>query len=215
MHKHDAFTPDMPCELFDIGTDALTHVVLSLSHVQWARLACVCRVFRAVVGQARGACTHADQSTLQLDRHSLCLGRPLGLGALSWSLGLRSLVLRGLPGIDDVQLHCLSPLHHLHSLDVASTWVTSHGLRALHSMQSLRALDITFCPLVGYSAVLDLRHHCPDLSLIRRQPQWLDGHFDTPWGEVHTYYPCGAFSFSRGAESEGWNGGVSVVMLEG
>ena len=190
------------CSLVDLGGDPLSHVLVSLSHVEWARLACVSRVFRAAVGDVRASCTHADASALQLN--TILRSRTLGESVLNCVRGLRSLGLRGQDGIDDVQLGSLTVLQQLHSLDIASTEVTSRGLRNLWSLQSLRELDLTFCPTVSYSAVLQLRRHCPNLRLIRRQPEWLDGHFETPWGEVHTYYPCGAFSFSREVESEGW-----------
>ena len=191
-----------PCTILDLGTDILPRVVLSCSHVDWARLAPVCRVFRTLVSDARAACSHASPSTLQLTAPVLC--RPLGQGLLSCVLGLRTLALGGQAGIDDVQLQSFTVLQQLHSLDVSATAVTSRGLRSLYSMRSLQQLDITFCPIISYSAVLNLRQHCPNLKLIRRQPEWLDGHFETPWGEVHSYYPCGAFSFSRDVESKGW-----------
>jgi hypothetical protein len=193
---------DAPRTLLDLGTDVLPGVVQSLSHVDWARLAPVCRVFRSLVADARAACSHASPSTLQLT--APVLSRPLGQGLLSCVLGLRTLALGGQAGINDAQLQSLTVLQQLHSLDVSATEVTTSGLRCLYSMHSLQELDITFCAVVSYSAVLLLRRHCPNLQLIRRQPKWLDGHFETPWGEVHTYYPCGAFSFSRQLESEGW-----------
>ena len=44
----------------------------------------------------------------------------------------------------DFQLRGLSVLKQLYSLHIASTKVTTGGLRSLWSMQSLRELDITF-----------------------------------------------------------------------
>jgi len=193
---------DASCTLLNLGTDVLPRVVLSLSHVDWARLAPVSRVFRSIVADARAACSHASPSTLQLT--APVLSRSLGQGLFSRVLGLRTLALSGQAGIDDAQLQSLTVLQQLHSLDISATQVTSRGLQSLYSMQGLQQLDITFCPVVSYSAVLLLRRHCPNLRLIRRQPKWLDGHFETPWGELHSYYPCGAFSFSRQVESEGW-----------
>ena len=193
---------DASCTLLNLGADVLPRVVLSLSHVDWARLAPVSRVFRSIVADARAACSHASPSTLQLT--APVLSRSLGQGLFSCVLGLRTLALSGQAGIDDAQLQSLTVLQQLHSLDISATQVTSRGLQSLYSMQELQQLDITFCPVVSYSAVLLLRRHCPNLRLIRRQPKWLDGHFETPWGELHSYYPCGAFSFSRQVESEGW-----------
>ena len=201
-------------KLVDLPADVLARVARSLLWGDWARLACVSRAFRDVVADARAACFHADASTLQLsilsekralnNQASFYFFYTIGWHVLRWSHGLQSLVLCGVLDIDDYQLHFFALLKQLHSLDIASTKVTSRGLRSLWSMQSLRELDITFCPIVSYGAVLDLRQQCPDLRLIRRQPRWLDGHFETPWGEIRTHYPCGAFSFSSVAESVGW-----------
>lgn len=58
--------------------------------------------------------------------------------------------------------------------------------------------------MVSYAAVLSLRAARPELQLVRRLPWWMVGHFETPWGEVHTYYPCGAFSFGRGVQDTGF-----------
>ena len=38
---------------------------------------------------------------------------------------------------------------------------------------------------------------------VRRIPSWLCGHFRCPWGELHSYYPDGSFSFSRDTQSKG------------
>ena len=101
----DAPTPDSPCKLVDLGTDVLTQVVLSLSHVQWAHLAPVCRVLRAVVADARAACAHAEPATLQLT--APVLSRTLGDGLLSRVLGLRSLALRGVAAaLGGAPVHC-------------------------------------------------------------------------------------------------------------
>jgi hypothetical protein len=99
---------------------------------------------------------------------------------------------------------------------------------------SLKYVDITFCPMTDYGAVLLLRgvhpfqllsgdssntsQSChnqlnarpesfnPRPVMVRRQPQCLDGHFHCPWQaeEIHTYYPDGSFAFSRETESKGW-----------
>jgi len=80
---------------------------------------------------------------------------------------------------------------------------------------------------VGYVVVLEAMRRCPRLRLLRRQPEWMDGTFLTPWGEEHnllrgrrvsratadlvddasqehTYYADGSFQFSRASESRGW-----------
>ena len=188
--------------LVDLGSDVLAQVTNSLTHLDWARLAQVCRVFHSAVDDARSRCNHANVDTLHLTSPFI-LSYTLGQCALRSTLNLHSLVLRGI-AIDDNQLDSLTHLKQLQILNIASTDVTSLGLRCLWSLQSLIELDLTFCPYVSYNSVLELRQHCPNLKLIRRQPKWLDGVFVTPWGEIHTYYPCGAFSFTREVNSEGW-----------
>ena len=188
--------------LVDLGSDVLAQITNSLTHKEWARLAQVCRAFHSAVEEARARCTHANVDTLQLTSPFI-LSYTIGHFVLRSTLNLRSLILRG-TAIDDSQLDSLTHLKQLQTLDIASTDVTSLGLRCLWSLQSLNELDLTFCPYVSYSSVLELRQHCPNLKMIRRQPKWLDGVFVTPWDEIHTYYPCGAFSFTREVNSEGW-----------
>lgn len=188
--------------LVDLGSDVLAQVTNSLTHLEWAHLAQVCRNFHSAVDDARSRCTHANVDTLQLTSPFI-LSYNLGRCVLRSTLNLRSLVLRG-TAIDDSQLDSLTHLKQLQALDISSTDVTSLGLRCLWSLQFLNELNLTFCPYVSYNSVLELREHCPNLKLIRRQPKWLDGVFVTPWGEIHTYFPCGAFSFTREVNSEGW-----------
>lgn len=99
-------------------------------------------------------------------------------------------------------------------------------------LQQLQVLDITFCNLVSYACTLKLRRgdsgslsplavnntrSLPNLKVIRRQPEWLDGHFETPFDgaiqnpdgsrhrpEIHTYYADGAFTFNRNHQSHGF-----------
>ena len=61
---------------------------------------------------------------------------------------------------------------------------TTKGIRerlAPAGCAALEAIDLTFCELVGYTAVIALRNSCPKLRLIRRQPEWMDGAITTPW----------------------------------
>ena len=103
---------------------------------------------------------------------------------------------------DEILSSALVPsVPQLEELNLSETAVTTRGVLALRGLSRLTALDLTYCPLVSYAAVMALRDASPRLALIRRQPPWLDGHFDTPWGETHTYYPCGAFSFTRATEA--------------
>lgn len=62
------------------------------------------------------------------------------------------------------------------------------------------------CSSDPYGSVYWLRKHALAGSqlLVRRQPAWLDGIFECPWGEQHTYWPDGSFSFDRSREAKGW-----------
>lgn len=127
-------------------------------------------------------------------------------GALRPLSGLRELSLKGLRGcVDSILSGIIAPnLPQLSMLDLRETAVATRGVNSLKRLQLLTSLDLTFCPLVSYAAVIALREASPRQLLIRRQPAWLDGHYETPWGETHTYYPCGAFEFMRGTQAKGW-----------
>jgi hypothetical protein len=129
-------------------------------------------------------------------------------------VGLQSLFLRGLRRVDDavVSSQIVPNLPQLRVLDLSETAVATRGVLSLQALKSLESLNITFCYMVSYTAVTVLRASCPRLTLIRRQPEWLDGHFITPWGETHTYFPCGAFSFGRETISKGW---VAQIRQQG
>ena len=104
-----------------------------------------------------------------------------------------------------------------------SLLVTDLGLQSIANSKScqrnLEVLDITYCSNVTYGGTLPLREKLTNLKLLRRQPEWLDGKFYTPFAggrsrrnteedeeppEVHTYYPDGSFSFSRNSQSTGF-----------
>jgi len=107
--------------------------------------------------------------------------------------------------------------------------VTDLGLEYLSRSScrdTLQVVDITYCRNTTYQGTFPLRKRLTSLRLLRRQPEWLDGHFLTPFGgggkaeaddddddleiinnnndddddhkrQIHTYYPDGTFSFSR------------------
>ena len=123
---------------------------------------------------------------------------------------LRVLNLSGLQEyMDDLACQCLrdAAVPTLQELDISSCpGVTNLGVYILFTRGPLRTslqyLDITFTS-TNYSVVLKLRAIRPDLT-IRRQPKWLDGHFQCPWSEVHTYHADGSFTFTRDRESKGF-----------
>lgn len=93
--------------------------------------------------------------------------------------------------------------------------ITNTGLQEIaDGCPNLSFVDITFCPLTNYGSILILRGDpgpevetfTPRSVVVRRQLPWQDGHFHCPWEppEIHTYYPCGTFEFSREMESKGW-----------
>ena len=103
---------------------------------------------------------------------------------------------------------------NLQSLRIRSCdGVTDVGLDALSrstSAASLRYIDISFCINTSYKGTFCLRDRLPNLEVLRRQPEWLDGQFETPFAgavdevEVHVYYADGSFSFNRQSESNGF-----------
>ena len=220
--------------LLDLTLEILAHALSSLARIELARAACTCRALHAAAAEVYKATRTANVQFLGLShslrprmalfkqpefRLRVLTGRDRTvdnswgarrIASLTGSLGpLRSLLelsLKGLRGVDDeVVMGLLAPnLPQLRHLDLSETAVATRGAISLKALSSLTSLDITFCPLVSYAAVIVLREACPRLRHLRRLPKWLEGHFETPWGEVHTYYPCGAFEFERGMQSTGW-----------
>ena len=104
------------------------------------------------------------------------------------------------------QLPVLQELSMVESLDVYDSGLATLG----HSdtrRQHLRSIDITFCTNITYETTLQLRLRLlhPDV-VIRRQPVWMDGHFETPFENdgLHTYWADGSFSFQRAEASCGF-----------
>ena len=66
--------------------------------------------------------------------------------------------------------------------------------------RTLRYIDITECSCISYFVTILLREQLqhPDL-IIRRIPQWMEGHYDTayPNDGIHTYYADGSFLYDR------------------
>jgi len=100
------------------------------------------------------------------------------------------------------------------ALDLSqSLALTNEGVRALFSQTSgrgegawrqLRVLDLSFCARTTYELVLELRHTFSPPLIVQRLPHWLQGKFETPWGEQHTYFADGSFSFDRHNQAAGY-----------
>lgn len=228
--------------LLDLSNDLLSTIVSHLTHFdRHQTIRCTCTLLRSAVSESALACTVADVATLGarsnelIDRrvsycartepdniarieHIFMPTKPHGnlifiTSILRPLINLESLSLCGLQGFNTAAAEMIAKsLPSLRTLDLSETTVATRGVVALRALPALEELQIVYCPLVCYAAVLALRaaSASPRLRLIRRQPRWLDGHFDTPWGEVHTYWPCGAFYFAaaeapqRRGESKGY-----------
>ena len=74
--------------------------------------------------------------------------------------------------------------------------------------KTLEEIDISFCHRTSYDDTFCLRDKCTNLKVLRRQPSWMDGKFQTPFSEdeveVHTYWPDGSFEFTRSTQSSGF-----------
>jgi hypothetical protein len=93
---------------------------------------------------------------------------------------------------------------------VGSKSVTDSGLHAwCHNDNPCRPsfleyIDLTFCSGTSYAGTFTLREAYPAI-IIRRQPEWMDGHFVTPFDNdgLHTYWCDGSFQFEREQQSCG------------
>ena len=216
-----------PAHLLDLMYDLLLLCLTGLTHIEILRASRTCRYFNKAAGAKFAACRSADVCTLGFAYvHGLVSFRrflsEIGVSRVRWLIGnegipfekdalhvtslmfrplsgLAELSLRGLSGVsDEVVSAALVPnLPTLCVLDLSETCVATAGVLSLGALPQLHSLDITYCALVSYAAVVALRETSGSLraGIIRRQPCWLDGHFETPWGEEHTYWPCGAFAF--------------------
>ena len=113
----------------------------------------------------------------------------------------------------------------LRSCDMVSDFGLDCISRSVAAVDALQVVDITFCHQTTYGGTFCLRDRVNNLKILRRQPEWLDGRFETPFGaasasasangghssggEIHTYYCDGAFQFNRDSQS---NGFVTVLF---
>lgn len=220
-----------PPHILDLG-DTLPLALVGLSHCQLVHVYCTCKEFRNAVKDVWSATKRTGVKDLGVS--SLCLS-PMNWTDRAMHLmerndpaerrlqvmlrtlrNLLDLSLAGLRGLSTETAEAIAHLPQLQRLNVSSTTISNDGVHGLSGLSAtLAEVDLTYCPLVSYASVLRLRDTCPKLRMIRRQPSWLDGHYETPWGEVHTYYPCGAFLFEcphRPTAEIGW---VAQYRLRG
>ena len=220
--------------LLDLSLELLPLALLDLTHRDLARVDRVCSALRIAVGEVRRVCERLNIEDIGLTPYDITLvplGSPLRVNCIAPIAGkddphdrvpallsgiihrsltnLLELRLAGLAGLTDTCISSeLTPrlmhLPRLCVLDLSSTAVGTLGVMSLRTLTSLQELHLIHCPMVSYTAVLCLRTSCPRLRLIRRLPVWACGTFETPWGEEHTYWPCGAFSFRRAIQSTGF-----------
>lgn len=97
-----------------------------------------------------------------------------------------------------------------HLFMAKSMRITDEGLDSLtrNSLrcQTLESIDISYCRNTTYAGTFVLRDKLKALQLLRRQPQWMDGRYETPFenDHLHTYWPDGTFSFSRETLNSGY-----------
>jgi hypothetical protein len=108
------------------------------------------------------------------------------------------------------QLQRISMKRSLGVTDVGLEHLSRHNQGGNGGLQEI---DITYCRKTTYAGTFPLRQRlAKSLKLLRRQPEWLDGQFYTPFGdaaeghqvEIHTYWPDGSFSFNRNSQSNGF-----------
>ena len=162
--------------LSDIGSRAMAN---------WSQAAAVSRVFHRLVHSLRQSCEVATEEELGLEATGPAL--VCRLSSLRMLPNLCVLKLRALPLTDADVAVVASHCPKLRSLDLSScSMVGDVGARHVSGLAALESIDLTFCNLVSYSSVVLLRERCPALRLVRRQPEWCDGQFETPWGEVRS-----------------------------
>jgi hypothetical protein len=107
---------------------------------------------------------------------------------------------------------------------VSSEAVTSQGFMSLteesadddffvkYRQPNLRYIDITFSPRISYESTLLVRARLQNGVVIRRQPSWMDGRFETNFDNdgIHSYWADGSFSYEREGASSGY---VDEVFL--
>jgi hypothetical protein len=203
-----AVSSSAPCTLFSLPESLLVELLEIVSVIDGRSALITCKTLKQAardVEARRVALTllaNLDCRRIVRDNGALLcnLNRLQRLDTGTWATGeLLQIIGRN---------ELLPELQHLAM--VGSVGVDDDGLRAIAQgearRENLRSIDITFCQNTSYQVTVWLRENLPNLSLIRRQPEWMDGRFETPFENdgIHTYYADGSFSFERQEWSQGW-----------
>jgi hypothetical protein len=105
----------------------------------------------------------------------------------------------------DARIPSLQAIYMVESLNISDTGLHSLSF-ARACAESLEEIDITYCQNTSYAGTFCVRDNFPNLRLIRRQPKWMDGRYETPFPNdgLHTYYADGSFEFERQTQSCGF-----------
>ena len=155
--------------------------------------------------------TKEEKHALFLSQSNVSSGRLRGMFSTDLSAAVTTLNLDNCISDQFLQVAMidLQLFPNLEKIRMRHCKVTDVGLQYLSQSLSatrnnLKTVDIAFTDTT-YDGTFVLRDNIPSLQLIRRQPEWLDGQFHTPFnGEIHTYYADGSFSFDREFQSNGF-----------
>ena len=210
--------PACTTSLVLLPMELLSEIIARGTPRDHSRCVCVCSCMQRAVIAHRHALVVANGQMLGLGVDTADAQMPLGL-ALRGLVNLRELHLRhtlsskqahtvfwasGLqagptPLLTDEALKACPPLAKLELLDLRGQMrLSGKGVEQLAAqLPSLRAIDLTYCRLVGYDSVVRMRNECAQLALVRRLPVSLVGSMVLPvrGGEVETarYWADGSF----------------------
>jgi hypothetical protein len=163
-------------------------------------VACVCKSFKKMQSTLD---QHVTCALVTTSLHTRIVSERLHLWKHLVELNMTSFA------TDHLLLQMKSPLTRL--IMVGSIGITNGGLSRWCGDQNpsrptdtLQYIDLTYCSKTTYAGTFPLRNAFPGL-IIRRQPEWMDGHFVTPFDNdgLHTYWCDGTFQFEREQQSCG------------
>ncbi len=168
------------------------------------RCAAVCRALRRPAVAVESEVHHLTRPAVEGHHHA----SPVRYEPGPTFANLPHLVCADLRGARWVNSHVLAALAahcpRLTDLNLSRcVALDQHAALALRHSRSLVEVDFAFCPMIRFTVAAQLRRAVPSLRVVRRLPSWLTGVFHCPWGEDHSYWPDGSFSFTRATQSRG------------